>query len=67
MIELRRLNDTMVIVNSDLVEMVESTPETMITLTTGRKIVVKDTVDEVIKKVIKYRRFIHEGIGVKPE
>ena len=67
MIELRRLNDSAVILNADLIEMVEATPDTMITLSTGRKIVVKDSVDEVIKKVVKYRRLIHEGFGVKPE
>jgi flagellar protein FlbD len=67
MIELRRLKDQAVVVNADLIEFIESTPDTVITLTTGRKIVVLETVDEVVKKVIKYRRFLHEGIGIKPE
>lgn len=67
MIELRRLNDTAIVLNADLIEMIEATPDTMISLSTGRKLVVKDSVDEVIKKVIKYRRLIHEGFGVKPE
>ncbi|MEW6202398.1 MAG: flagellar FlbD family protein [bacterium] len=67
MIELAKLNGDIVVVNSDMIEFIESTPDTMLTLTTGRKIMVRDTVDEVIKKVIKYRRFINEGLSVKLE
>ena len=67
MIELKKLNDQAFIVNSDLIEFIEKTPDTVITLTTGRKIVVKESVDEVIKRVIKYRRFINEGIAVKTD
>jgi flagellar protein FlbD len=67
MIELKKLNDQAFIVNSDLIEFIEKTPDTVITLTTGRKIVVRESVDEVVKKVIKYRRFINEGIAVKTE
>ena len=67
MIEVKKLNDQAFIVNSDLIEFIEKTPDTVITLTTGRKIVVKESVDEVLKRVIKYRRFINEGIAVKTE
>jgi flagellar protein FlbD len=67
MIELKKLNDQSFIVNSDLIEFIEKTPDTVITLTTGRKIVVRESVDEVVKRVIKYRRFINEGIAVKTE
>lgn len=66
MIEVRKLNDQIVILNSELIEFIESTPDTMISLTTGRKITVKDTVDEVVRKVLEYRRSIHEGLGIKP-
>ena len=67
MIEVKKLSDQIIILNSDLIETIEATPDTMIALTTGRKIVVKDSVDEVLKKVIEYRRGIHEGLGIKPE
>lgn len=67
MIEVKRLNDSVITINSDLIEFVECTPDTLISLTTGKKILVKDTVDEVVKKVIKYRRSINEGIGIKTE
>lgn len=66
MIELRKLNDQAFVLNSDLIEFIEATPDTIITLTTGKKILVKESVDEVLKRVIKYRRFINEGIAVKP-
>lgn len=67
MIELEKLNGETVILNADLIEFIEVTPDTMVTLTTGRKIMVRDTVDEVVQKVIKYRRFLHEGLSIKPE
>jgi len=67
MIELKKLNDQTFILNSDLIEFIEKTPDTVISLSTGRKLVVKESVDEVVKKVIKYRRFVNEGIAVKPE
>ena len=40
MIEVKRLNDSVLIVNSDLIEFIEATPDTLITLTTGKKIVI---------------------------
>jgi flagellar protein FlbD len=67
MIELTKLNKQVFIVNSDLIEFIESTPDTMISLTTGRKLVVTESVDEVVAKVIKYRRFLNEGLALKPE
>jgi flagellar protein FlbD len=67
MIELTKLNDQIFILNAELIEFIEKTPDSVITLTTGKKIVVKESVDEILKKVIKYRRFVNEGIAVKPE
>lgn len=67
MIELTKLNDQVFILNAELIEFVEKTPDSVISLTTGRKVVVKESVDEILKRVIKYRRFIREGFAVKPE
>ncbi len=67
MIEVRKLNDQIIIVNSDYIEFIESTPDTVITLTTGKKLVLKDSVDEIVKKVIQYRRSLNEGLGIKSE
>ncbi len=62
MIELTRLNDTTFTLNSDLIEMVEEVPDTSITLTTGKKIMVKESRIQVKNKVIEYKRQIFEGI-----
>lgn len=56
MIEVTRLQNQKIVVNADLIEFVEETPDTMITTTTGKKLLVKESVNEVIKKVIAYRR-----------
>ncbi|ADQ06334.1 flagellar FlbD family protein [Caldicellulosiruptor hydrothermalis 108] len=62
MIKLRRINNKEFVVNADFIEFVESTPDTVITLTNGVKLVVKESVDEVIEKVIEYKKRIFEGI-----
>lgn len=58
MIEVTKLNGTKTLVNSDLIEIVESTPDTVITLTSGRKIIVKESRQEVNKLVKSYRKDI---------
>lgn len=59
MVELTRLNDTKLMVNSDLIETVEETPDTVVTLTTGRKFVVKEKKQEIRNLVISYKRNIY--------
>mgnify|MGYP001773098185 CR=1 FL=1 len=56
MIKVTRLNGQEIVVNADLIEYLESSPDTIIALTTGKKIMVKESVDEVIEKIIEYRR-----------
>lgn len=58
MIRLTRINRTPLIVNSDLIEHIETTPDTVISMTTGQKFVVLEPPDEVIEKVIEFRRAI---------
>jgi len=58
MIKLKRINEKEFVLNAEYIEFVESTPDTIISLTTGKKIVVKESVDEVIEKVIEYKRRI---------
>ncbi len=55
MIRLTRLNKTSFVLNSDLIEYFESTPDTVVTLTNGKKHVVCESVDQVIEKVIQFR------------
>jgi len=59
MIELTRLNGTPILVNTDLIETVEETPDTVITLTSGKKIIVKERRQEVKNLVKSYKRDIY--------
>ena len=58
MILLSRLNKEEFLVNSDLIEFVEETPNTVISMASGRKFVVSESCDEVAKLVIEYKRRI---------
>lgn len=59
MISLTRLNGENIILNAELIETVESRPDTLITLTTGNRIIVKEKVSDLIEKVNTYRRNIN--------
>lgn len=54
-----RLDDSELAVNAELIETVEQRPDTVITLTTGRKLVVRQSVAEIIERVIAYRRQVY--------
>ncbi len=56
MIDVTRLNGSGVTINSDLIEMVEETPDTVITLTTGKKIIVKESRQKVKNLVKLFKR-----------
>ncbi len=58
MIEVTKLNGTKTLVNEDLIETVESNPDTVISFTTGRKIIVKESRQEVNNLVKSYRKDI---------
>lgn len=58
MIEVTRLNDTKILINPDLIEFVEETPDTVITFTTGRKIIVKESRQNIKNLVKSYRKDI---------
>ena len=60
MIKLTRLNHEPLVLNSDLIEYIEATPDTVITMTTREKLRVTETADEVITRVIEFRRAISE-------
>jgi len=59
MIALRRLNNQPIMVNADLIETLESTPDTVVTLTSGNKLIVRDTMEEIQARIIEYKRKIH--------
>ncbi|MFC2061811.1 flagellar FlbD family protein [Elusimicrobiota bacterium] len=59
MINLTRMNGEKIVLNAELIEIVESRPDTLITLTTGNRILVKETIDEIVEKVEEYRKNIN--------
>lgn len=59
MIALIRLNGQPVLLNCDLIESVEETPDTVVTLTSGNKLIVRDRMAEVAQKVIDFKRKIY--------
>ncbi len=62
MIHLTRINDTHFVINAELIELIESSPDTIVSLTNGHKYLVKDTVDDVVNKVVAYKRSIAERV-----
>ena len=60
MVRLTRLNHTSVVLNSDLIEHIDITPDTVITLTNGQILRVLETAEEVIQRVVEYRRRISD-------
>ena len=63
MIRLTRLNNQALTVNSDLIKFVEQSPDTLITLVTGEKIVVRESVEEVLSRLIEFRRSVLQGLS----
>lgn len=64
MIKVTRLNGSPIYINSVLIEFIEETPDTVITLTTGKKVIVKESVDEVIKSILEYNAKISQYIRI---
>ena len=59
MIRLRKLNGSNFVLNCELIETLEHTPDTIITTVSGKKLVVADTVEEIVEKVLQYKRNIY--------
>lgn len=65
MIKITKLNKDEIYVNADLIEIIEATPDTALILTSGKRMVVRNSVDEVVERILKYKKFIHANITVK--
>ena len=61
MIWVTRLDDTELAVNSDLILTVESTPDTLLALTNGERLLVKQSVPEIIERILAFRRQVMQG------
>jgi flagellar protein FlbD len=59
MIAVTRLNGKKFVINAEQIRYIETTPDTMITMLAGDKVVVKETLEEVVRLAIQYQRQIH--------
>jgi flagellar protein FlbD len=59
MIEVSRLNGARLMVNPDLIRYIEATPDTVLTFTDGEKLMVRDRPDEIVEKIVEFRRNCH--------
>jgi flagellar protein FlbD len=66
MIQVTRLNHVPLVLNSDLIEHIEVTPDTIITLITGQKLVVLESSEEVVRRVVEFRRSICSAVIAYP-
>ncbi len=67
MIRLTRLNSRPLVVNADLIKFIEQAPDTVLTLTTGEKLVVGESVDEVLNLIRKFHAESGRRIAAGPE
>lgn len=63
MVYLTRLDNSEILLNALLIERIERTPDTVITLTTGKKVVVRESPEEVVGKAVTYLRSLRDGDG----
>jgi flagellar protein FlbD len=62
MIPLNRLNKQPVVVNADQIMLIEATPDTLLVLSNGDRLHVRETVQEVIELAVRYQRRIRSGV-----
>lgn len=67
MIALRRMNGQEIVINADLIESIESTPDTMITLTSGKKMMVQNKLEDIVRKTLKYKQLTYQMIRLSPQ
>ncbi len=69
MIRLTRLNRAPMVLNSDLIEHIDVTPDTVITLTNGQILRVRETADEVVERIVDFRRrvFLQDSPPVRED
>ena len=65
MIHLTRINRAPLVLNSDLIEYIEKTPDTVVSLTNGAKLLVLESPEEIVEKVVGFRQGILRGVGAK--
>lgn len=61
MIKVTRLNGSELVINAELIQTIEATPDTVLSLTTDQKYVVREDVEEIVSRVVAYKRAIFQG------
>lgn len=62
MIQLTRLNGQPLVVNSDLIKLIEYAPDTLITLMNGEKIIVRESGEQILERIVQFRRRVLDGL-----
>ena len=55
-------NDKELVLNAELIETIEETPDTVVTLLNGKKLIVEESMDDIVRKVMDYRRALGRGL-----
>jgi flagellar protein FlbD len=63
MIKVTKLNGRQVIINAELIKFIEQTPDTLITLISGDKVLVKEPMDNIVQQAIEYGRSVRTMFG----
>lgn len=66
MIEVTRLDNSTVLINVDKIQSLHSAPETVITFTNKVKMMVREPVDEISKRIMEYQRLVHKNQVIEP-
>jgi flagellar protein FlbD len=67
MIEVTRLNGNPMIVNSDLIKIAEASPDTMLTLIHGEKLIVRESCAQIVEKVLAYRALLLAAVTARSD
>lgn len=62
MVTLTKMNNSLITVNEDLIESIEETPDTVITFTTGKKLLVKESIEEIVSMIKEFKKEIFSNI-----
>jgi flagellar protein FlbD len=66
MVQVTRLDGTALVLNAELIESIESVPETMITLSNHKKVAVQESVSDVVERVMDYQRAVRGPLDRRP-
>jgi flagellar protein FlbD len=63
LIQVTRLNSKGFAINADMIKFIEPAPDTVLTLVNGEKVIVRESVDEIVRRIVEFRRAVLAGIS----